>query len=217
MANPSFRFSHTNDCLGVTITRFTVEKEKEEKKEAEKTYRCRKSSASKNFSKENIVYVNRLLWRVSVNTQHLILKDKLEVLKRLDKGEGVTKLATEFNVGKASAGDINEWMEEDGETAEFLTDDDIAAAVTQEPMEEEGSDDETQCDKKREVVPHADGAAALALRYLEQQHDTTPADVLFMRRWRNYASSKDCLRCVRKNTVHILYLIFCCTIFHTKH
>ncbi|GFV94741.1 hypothetical protein TNCV_3864641 [Trichonephila clavipes] len=41
-----------------------------------------------------------------------------------------------FNVGKASVGDINEWMEEDGETA-FLTDDDIAAAVTQE-MEEEG-------------------------------------------------------------------------------
>ncbi|GFW61644.1 hypothetical protein TNCV_3705791 [Trichonephila clavipes] len=82
-------------------------------------------------------------------------------------------------------------MEEDGETAEFLTDDNIAAAVTQEPMEEEGSDDETQCDKK-DVVPHADGAAALdyALRYLEQQPDTTPADVLFMRCWRNYASSK---------------------------
>ncbi|GFW00056.1 jerky protein homolog-like [Trichonephila clavipes] len=54
---------------------------------------------------------------------------------------------------------INKWIEEDGETAEFLTDDDIAAAVTQEPMEEEGSDDETQCDKK-DVVPHADGAAA---------------------------------------------------------
>ncbi|GFV18206.1 hypothetical protein TNCV_170091 [Trichonephila clavipes] len=77
----------------------------------------------------------------------LTLKDKLEVLKRLDKSEGVTKL--------------------------------------------EGSDDETQCDKK-DVVPHADGAAAvdLALRYLEQQPDTTPADVLFMRGWRNYASSK---------------------------
>ncbi|GFS63245.1 hypothetical protein TNCV_1496611 [Trichonephila clavipes] len=121
----------------------------------------------------------------------LTLKDKLEVLKRLDKGEGVTKLATEFNVGKASVGDINEWMEEDGETAEFLTHDNIAAAVTQEPMEEEGSDDEMQCNKK-DVVPHADGEAALdfALRYLEQQPDTTPADVLFMRRWRNYASSK---------------------------
>ncbi|GFX38323.1 DDE-1 domain-containing protein [Trichonephila clavipes] len=47
--------------------------------------------------------------------------------------------------GSQEAGerDINEWMEEDGETAEFLTDDDIAATVTQEPMEEEGSDDET--------------------------------------------------------------------------
>ncbi|GFT91558.1 dedicator of cytokinesis protein 3 [Trichonephila clavipes] len=58
-------------------------------------------------------------------------------------------------------------------------------------MEEEGSDDETQCDKK-DVVPHADGAAALdlALRYLEQEPNTIPADVLFMRRWRNYASSK---------------------------
>ncbi|GFV82275.1 hypothetical protein TNCV_3219871 [Trichonephila clavipes] len=32
----------------------------------------------------------------------LTLKDKLEVLKRLDKGEGVTKLVTEFNVGKAT-------------------------------------------------------------------------------------------------------------------
>ncbi|GFU61968.1 uncharacterized protein TNCV_4022531 [Trichonephila clavipes] len=58
-------------------------------------------------------------------------------------------------------------MEEDGETDEFLFNEDIAAAVTQAPMEE-GSDDETQCDK--DVVPHADGAAALdlALRYLEQ-------------------------------------------------
>ncbi|GFU93400.1 hypothetical protein TNCV_1861301 [Trichonephila clavipes] len=134
----------------------------------------------------------------------LTLKDKLEVLKRLDKGEGVTKLATEFNVGKASVGDINEWMEEDGETAEFLTDDDIAAAVTQEPMEEEGSDDETQCDK--DVVPHADGAAALALRYLEQQPDTTPADVLFMRRWRNYVSSKRLSSLHQKKILYIFYI-----------
>ncbi|GFU92756.1 hypothetical protein TNCV_2892651 [Trichonephila clavipes] len=121
----------------------------------------------------------------------LTLKDKLEVLKRLDKCERVTKFTTEFNVGKASVGDINEWMEEDGETAEFLTDDDIAAAVPQEPMEEEGSDYETQCDKK-DVVPYADCAAALdlALRYMEQQPDTTPADVLFMRHWQNYASWK---------------------------
>ncbi|GFT04350.1 hypothetical protein TNCV_1928971 [Trichonephila clavipes] len=86
---------------------------------------------------------------------------------------------------------MNRWKKTGKHTAEFLTDDDIAAAVTQEPMEEEGSDDEPQCDKK-DVVPHADGAATLdlALRHLEQQPDTTPADVLFMRLWRNYASSK---------------------------
>ncbi|GFW56838.1 hypothetical protein TNCV_160681 [Trichonephila clavipes] len=138
----------------------------------------------------------------------LTLKDKLEVLKRLDKGEGVTKLATEFNVGKASVGDINEWMEEDGETAEFLTDDDIATAVTQEPMEEEESDDETQCDKK-DVVPHADVAAALdlALRYLEQQPDTTPADVLFMRRWRNYASSKRLSSLRQKKITELIFQV----------
>ncbi|GFV73681.1 uncharacterized protein TNCV_5046751 [Trichonephila clavipes] len=114
--------------------------------------------------------------------------DQFVFCKNLNK---FTQVQTIPGCEEAGERDINKWVEEDGETAEFLTDDDIAAAVTQEPMEEEGSDDETQCDKK-DVVPHADGAAALdlALRYLEQQPDTTPADVLFMRRWRNYASSK---------------------------
>ncbi|GFT18476.1 hypothetical protein TNCV_2241551 [Trichonephila clavipes] len=41
----------------------------------------------------------------------LTLKDKLEVLKRLDKGEGVTKLATEFNVGKATICDWRKIVE----------------------------------------------------------------------------------------------------------
>ncbi|GFS74310.1 guanylate cyclase 32E [Trichonephila clavipes] len=106
---------------------------------------------------------------------------------------------------EAGERDINKWMEGDGEPAKFLTDDDIAAAVTQEPMEEEGSDDETQCDKK-DVVPHADGAAALdlALCYLEQQPDTTPADVLFMRRWRNYASSKRLSSLRRKKITELI-------------
>ncbi|KAG8333613.1 hypothetical protein J6590_107219, partial [Homalodisca vitripennis] len=49
-------------------------------------------------------------------------------------------------------------------------------------------DDENLGDKG-ELVPHADGAAALnlALRYLEQQATATPADIMFMTRWRNYA------------------------------
>ncbi|KAG8282130.1 hypothetical protein J6590_043675 [Homalodisca vitripennis] len=42
-----------------------------------------------------------------------------------------------------------------------------------------------------ELVPHADGAAALiiALRYLEQQATATPADIVLTTPWRNYASS----------------------------
>ncbi|KAG8249878.1 hypothetical protein J6590_012190, partial [Homalodisca vitripennis] len=44
-------------------------------------------------------------------------------------------------------------------------------------------DDENLGDKG-ELVPHADGAAALnlALRYLEQQATATPADIMFMTR-----------------------------------
>ncbi|GFV97338.1 hypothetical protein TNCV_2038481 [Trichonephila clavipes] len=115
----------------------------------------------------------------SLNNTVLILLARLLKTDRQQSNRCTIKLIVRFIFGLP--------RKEDGETAEFLTDDDIAEAVTQEPMEEEGSDDETQCDKK-DVVPPADGAAAL--RYLEQQPDTTPADVLFMRRWRNYASSK---------------------------
>ncbi|GFX22758.1 hypothetical protein TNCV_4838951 [Trichonephila clavipes] len=47
----------------------------------------------------------------------LTLKDKLEVLKRLDKGEGVTKLATEFNVGKAT---ICDWRKNRRKLEQFF-------------------------------------------------------------------------------------------------
>ncbi|KAG8334519.1 hypothetical protein J6590_088173 [Homalodisca vitripennis] len=62
-------------------------------------------------------------------------------------------------------------------------------------------DDENLGDKG-ELVPHADGAAALnlALRYLEQQATATPADIMFMTRWRNYPSSNR-LSSVRQKTI----------------
>ncbi|GFX75194.1 hypothetical protein TNCV_3171211 [Trichonephila clavipes] len=73
------------------------------------------------------------------------------------------------NKGEAGERDINKWMEEDGETAEFLTDDNIAAAVTQEPMEEEGSDDETQCIRRTwchmQTKPHPALLGATARHY----------------------------------------------------
>ncbi|KAG8334163.1 hypothetical protein J6590_096540 [Homalodisca vitripennis] len=62
-------------------------------------------------------------------------------------------------------------------------------------------DDENLGDKG-ELVPRADGAAALnlALRYLEQQATATPADIMFMTRWRNYASSNR-LSSMRQKTI----------------
>lgn len=89
--------------------------------------------------------------------------------------------------------DVDEWMAADGTSAETLTDDDIIAAVTQDHVqgdEGEGSDDEPGGGGGEEKVTHNEAAAALdlALRYLEQQSTATPADVMFMRKWRNYAA-----------------------------
>lgn len=89
--------------------------------------------------------------------------------------------------------DVNEWMAADADIAETLTDDDIITAVTQEQVQsdgEEGSDDESGCGGGEKKVSHNEAAAALdlAVRYLEQQSTATPADVMFMRKWRNYAA-----------------------------
>lgn len=102
----------------------------------------------------------------------------------------------------ADAEDVNEWMGADSESSEILSDADIITAVTQESSvcEEERSDDEIEND--RDVVSHADATAALdlALQYLEQQATATPADIMFMRRWRNFASSNR-LSSLRQKTI----------------
>lgn len=102
---------------------------------------------------------------------------------------------------EAAEEDVAEWMAADGAPVENLTDEEIVAAVTQEQAEmncSDGSDDEPVC----ELVPHADAAAALdvALRYLEQQSTATPADLMFMRRWRNFASANR-LSSLRQKTI----------------
>lgn len=91
-----------------------------------------------------------------------------------------------------SEGDVAEWMAADGACVENLTDADLVAAVTQDQEDVDccdASDNEPESDNG-ELVPHSDAAGALdlALRYLEQQPTATPADLMFMRRWRNYAS-----------------------------
>ncbi len=46
-------------------------------------------------------------------------------------------------------------------------------------------------DASTAVVTHSDAAAAFdtALRYVEQQQNSTPADAMFIRRWRSIATS----------------------------
>ncbi|GFW82641.1 hypothetical protein TNCV_3492131 [Trichonephila clavipes] len=64
----------------------------------------------------------------SLNNTVLILLARLLKTDRQQSNRCTIKLIMRFIFGLS--------RKEDGETAEFLTDDDIAAAVTQEPMEE---------------------------------------------------------------------------------
>ena len=88
--------------------------------------------------------------------------------------------------------DVKEWATADGNSNEDLTDEDIVMAVSQQvpKQNEDGSDDDAL--NTDQVVSHEDATAAfeVALRYVEQQTSSTPEDVMFIRRWRNIASSK---------------------------
>lgn len=85
--------------------------------------------------------------------------------------------------------DVTEWAAADGYSHGDLTDDDIVTAVTQQTPEQNDSDDDANNDDQ--LVSHEDATAAfeLGLRYIEQQPTSTPADVMFIKRWRNIASS----------------------------
>lgn len=84
--------------------------------------------------------------------------------------------------------DIDEWMAADPDPHENLNDEDIIAAVEHREPEPMSSDDEGN---DNELVSHSDAAAAfdLALRYVEQNPTSTPADAMFLRRWRTIATS----------------------------
>ena len=91
-----------------------------------------------------------------------------------------------------NANDVHEWLRVDDNDHEILSDQQIVEKVLKEPEnisdESEGETD----DDSEQRVSHSDAAAAfdLALRYVEQQSISTPADTLFLRRWRNYSSKE---------------------------
>lgn len=94
----------------------------------------------------------------------------------------------------ANANDVNDWMQADDNDHEIFTDQQIVNMVLREPDNNTAQDDsegEAENDSEQRVS-HSDAAAAfdLALRYVEQQSAATPADTLFLRRWRYYASKE---------------------------
>lgn len=86
---------------------------------------------------------------------------------------------------------IEEWTAIDDRGHEEYTDEDIVAVVQGTSAEILTDDSEEEGEAQTDVVPHTAAASALdlALRYVEQHAAATPSDVMFMRRWRNIASS----------------------------
>lgn len=87
----------------------------------------------------------------------------------------------------AEKGCLEEWAALDDN--EECTEHDIVSVVQDQHDNVSGSDSEGE-DASTNVT-HSDAAVALdiALRYVEQHAAATPNDVMFMRRWRNIASS----------------------------
>lgn len=73
---------------------------------------------------------------------------------------------------------------------------------------EKGSGGEPELDKK-DIVSHTDRAAALdlTLKYLEQQDTATPTDVMFKRRWQNFASTKRLSSLRQQSITHFMFKV----------
>ncbi|MFS1564416.1 MAG: hypothetical protein ACL7AX_13685 [Candidatus Arsenophonus phytopathogenicus] len=84
--------------------------------------------------------------------------------------------------------DVEEWLKSDDQLEnEILTDDEIITAVCQqEGFEEEEEEEEEEGEEK---LSHEEGKQALdvATRYIEQQKESTSIDVMFIKKWRDYA------------------------------
>lgn len=88
--------------------------------------------------------------------------------------------------------DVAEWIAGQDEELqnEILNDDEIVQAVIcQEDEEEEVNDEEGNVEEK---MSHAEGRAALELAttYIEQQTEATAVDVMFIKKWRDFAFNK---------------------------
>jgi hypothetical protein len=92
--------------------------------------------------------------------------------------------------------DVIEWLATDDPAYcnTDLDDNEIILTVTgntaYEPEDTENSDNDTE--EAFLTVTHSEGKEALemALRYIEQQKESTPGDDVLIKKWRDYAASK---------------------------
>ncbi|GLV40151.1 Growth arrest and DNA damage-inducible 45 [Carabus blaptoides fortunei] len=78
--------------------------------------------------------------------------------------------------------DVEQWMTDDDDLEnDFMSDDQIVQTVIETETLAEESEDE----KQEEKVSHEDGKMALQLAamYIEQQDESTAADVMFIKKW----------------------------------
>jgi hypothetical protein len=104
--------------------------------------------------------------------------------------ETLLELAKNLPVSKAlTTEDIEELMNDDKQ--QEMTNDMIINLVIEQKEESEEEEDEV-CIEVVKKMSHTEGLNAIetALRYVEQQEDTTPADLLLLRRLRNIATKK---------------------------
>lgn len=87
---------------------------------------------------------------------------------------------------------VNEWVTGDDDLEnDFFNDDQILEKVIEEASESGVADDDNE-DNGEEKISHEDGknALQLALKYIEEQDISTAVDVMFIKKWRDYAFKK---------------------------
>lgn len=94
--------------------------------------------------------------------------------------------------------EIQEWL--DSDEKEEITDDEIIKMVDHQATSNADSGEEDEGNQQQKVT-HSDGLMFLenALRYVEQQPEVTPSDILFLKRWSLLAARKRCSSEKQKN------------------
>lgn len=100
----------------------------------------------------------------------------------------------------ADTQEINEWLASDEQSE--VTDENIIEMVNEEKTYHKEDDEEETSSQENGKISHGEGVASLeaALRYVEQQEEATPTDVLLLKRWRDIAAKKRC-RSQRQRTI----------------